>query len=209
MNLARSERSALADLFVTLGPDQPTLCEGWDTKDLLIHLLVRERSPLGSVGGRVPLLKPFTDKAAAEYAKRPWSELIDEYRSGPPLWNPAVWGKVDELTNSGEMFIHHEDARRGQVGWEPRRFDAKTVAQLAKMVSSGLSKLAVRKARCGVVAELPGGRIVNLKSGEPTVTVAGEPGELVLWLSGRDACNVDFSGDQAAVATLTAIKRGV
>ena len=45
MNLAKSERAALADLFVTLGPDQPTLCEGWDTKDLLVHLLVRERRP--------------------------------------------------------------------------------------------------------------------------------------------------------------------
>jgi hypothetical protein len=41
MNLATTERAALADLFVTLGPDQPTLDEGWDTRDLLVHLLVR------------------------------------------------------------------------------------------------------------------------------------------------------------------------
>jgi uncharacterized protein (TIGR03085 family) len=209
MNLARTERAALADLFVTLGPDQPTLCEGWDTKDLLIHLLVRERSPLGAVGGRVPLLKSFTDKASADYAKRPWSELIDEYRSGPPAWNPAGWGKIDELTNSGEMFIHHEDVRRGQVGWEPRQFDAATVAELDKMVSSGLSKLAVRKAPGGVVAQLPDGRTITLKSGEPAVTITGEPGEILLWLSGRDACSVEFTGDEAAVATVSTIKRGV
>ena len=50
MNLAHTERAALADLFAALGPDQPTLCEGWDTQDLLIHLLIRERSPLGAVG---------------------------------------------------------------------------------------------------------------------------------------------------------------
>ena len=53
MSLAQSERAQLADLFVTLGPDQPTLCEGWDTQDLLVHLLVRERSVLGAVGNQV------------------------------------------------------------------------------------------------------------------------------------------------------------
>ena len=148
MNLARSERAALADLFGALGPDQPTLCDGWDTRDLLIHLLVRERSPLGAVGGQVSALKGFTERAAADYTGQPWAELIETYRSGPPAWNPAGWGKLDELTNSGEMFIHHEDARRGQVGWQPREFDAATVVELTKMVRSRLSKLKL-VGRCG------------------------------------------------------------
>ena len=124
MNLAKTERAALADLFVTLGPDQPTLCEGWDTQDLLIHLLVRENNPAGAVGQRVELLHGATEKAEADYAKRPWTELVEKYRSGPPGWNPTGWGKLDDLANGGEMFIHHEDARRGQAGWEPRQLDA-------------------------------------------------------------------------------------
>jgi uncharacterized protein (TIGR03085 family) len=209
MNLAHTERAQLADLFAVLGPDQPTLCEGWDTKDLLIHLLIRERSPLGAVGNRVPLLKGFTDKAGAEYADRPWAELIQEYRSGPPAWNPAGWGKLDELSNAGEMFIHHEDARRGQVGWQPREFDAETVAELTKMAGSTLSKLAVRSSPVGVTADMPGSEPVVLKRGDPMVTLVGQPGELLLWLSGRDDCRVELVGDDEAVASLRKVKRGV
>ena len=105
MNLAKTERAALADLFVTLGPDQPTLCEGWDTQDLLIHLLVRENNPAGAVGQRVALLHGAAEKAEADYAKRPWSELIEKYRSGPPGWNPTSWGKLDELANGARRFL--------------------------------------------------------------------------------------------------------
>ena len=47
-----------------------------------------------------------------------------------------------------------------------------------------------------------------LKSGEPTVTITGEPGELVLWISGRDACRVDFDGDAGAIGAVTSLKRG-
>jgi len=209
MNIAQSERAALADLFVTLGPDQPTLCEGWDTQDLLIHLLIRERSPLGAVGARVSALKGFTDKASTDYAAKPWNDLIEEYRSGPPAWNPTGWGKLDELANGGEMFIHHEDARRGQVGWEPRSYDPQTAAELAKMISSPLARLAVRSSPVGVVAEIPGSEPITLKKGEPVVTLVGEPGELLLWLSGRDACKVELRGDEDAVATLHRVKRGV
>ena len=209
MNLAESERAALADLFVALGPEEPTLCEGWNTRDLLIHLLVRENNPAGAIGERVPLLHGATEKAQADYAQRPWSELIEKYRSGPPSWNPTGWGKIDELANSGEMFIHHEDARRGQVGWEPRQFDAETTAALKKLVVSSMSKLALRKSPVGVVAVLPGPEPVNLKSGEPTVTITGEPGEMLMWLAGRDACRVDFGGDASAIGTLATVKRGI
>jgi len=208
MNLAKTERAALADLFLTLGPDQPTLCEGWDTKDLLIHLLVRENNPAGAVGQRVHVLHGATEKAQADYAKRPWSELVEKYRSGPPGWNPTSWGKLDELTNGGEMFIHHEDARRGQAGWEPRHFDAETTAELTKIVGSGFSKIGLRKSPAGVVAVVPGSEPVVLKSGEPTVTITGEPGELVLWISGRVACRVDFDGDAGAIGAVTSLKRG-
>jgi uncharacterized protein (TIGR03085 family) len=209
MNLAKTERAALADLFVTLGPDQPTLCEGWNTQDLLIHLLVRENNPAGAIGQRVALLHGAAAKAEADYAKRPWSELIEKYRSGPPGWNPTSWGKLDDIANGGEMFIHHEDARRGQVGWEPRQLDATASAELTKMVGSGISKMALRHSPVGIVAVLPGAEPVTLKSGEPTVTLAGEPGEVVLWLSGRDACKVEFDGDQDAIGRLSTLKRGV
>src|SRR5690349_11008507 len=49
-NFARTERAALCDLLVTVGPDAPTLCEGWTTRDLAAHLAVRDRRPDAAAG---------------------------------------------------------------------------------------------------------------------------------------------------------------
>jgi hypothetical protein len=49
---------------------------------------------------------------------------------------------------------------------------------------------------------------VTLKSGEPSVTITGAPGELILWIAGRDACKVEFDGDAGAIGTVTSLKRG-
>ena len=39
------ERSELCDLFLAVGPEAPTLCDGWTTLDLAAHLVVREHDP--------------------------------------------------------------------------------------------------------------------------------------------------------------------
>ncbi|MGD0448569.1 MAG: maleylpyruvate isomerase family mycothiol-dependent enzyme [Candidatus Dormibacteria bacterium] len=46
------ERRELCDLLIQVGPDAPTLCEGWTTSDLAAHLVLRERFP--SLAGRAP-----------------------------------------------------------------------------------------------------------------------------------------------------------
>lgn len=208
MSLARTERSALADLFAQVGPDQPTLCDGWQTRDLLAHLLVRERDPLGAAGSVVPPLHGFTEKAQDGYLARPWPDLIEQYRQGPPAWNPMGWGPLNDLANGNEMFIHHEDVRRGRPGWRPRELSAAQTAELTRSVSSVLSRLFVRKAGCGVQARIPGRDPIVLRKGEPVVTLVGEPGEILLWLSGRDAVELEFEGDPAAVGGLRQLQRG-
>jgi uncharacterized protein (TIGR03085 family) len=208
MSLARTERAALADLFEQVGSDQPTLCEGWQTLDLLIHLLIRERDPLGAVGTQIKPLQTFTDKAAAGYRDRPWSELVQAYRSGPPGWNPTGWKPIDEMFNGGEMFIHHEDVRRCEPGWQPRELTEADTRELAKMVRSGMTRLALRRADVGIEAHLPGQEPITLRKGDPVVTLTGEPGEIVLWLSGRDAVELQFDGDPAAVGQLRTLQRG-
>lgn len=40
---AKRERLLLADLLEAAGPDAPTLCEGWNARDLAAHVVVRER----------------------------------------------------------------------------------------------------------------------------------------------------------------------
>ena len=49
-----------------------------------------------------------------------YAALVDRVRRGAPVWNPMAHAKVDELTNLIEYFVHHEDVRRAQPGWEPR-----------------------------------------------------------------------------------------
>ena len=36
--MAQRERQQLADLMASVGPDAPTLCEGWTVRDLAAHL---------------------------------------------------------------------------------------------------------------------------------------------------------------------------
>ena len=50
MTFAKSERAELCDLFDRVGPDAPTLCQGWATHDLAAHLWIRETDPVGVSG---------------------------------------------------------------------------------------------------------------------------------------------------------------
>ncbi|WP_346995752.1 maleylpyruvate isomerase N-terminal domain-containing protein, partial [Dietzia sp. SLG310A2-38A2] len=43
--LAQRERSALVETMRAAGPEAPTLCAGWTTRDLAAHLVVREARP--------------------------------------------------------------------------------------------------------------------------------------------------------------------
>ena len=61
---ARAERTALCDLFLEVGPDAPTLCEGWTTKDLAGHLVIRE-------GRNLVGLVRHLRAAAARHERRP------------------------------------------------------------------------------------------------------------------------------------------
>ena len=89
VNVARLERAAICDLFDELGPDQPTLCEGWTTRDLAAHLVTRERRPDAAVGILVKPVSGFTEQVRAAAAKRPFDELIGQLRR-PPFWTMSA-----------------------------------------------------------------------------------------------------------------------
>ena len=202
MTLAQSERALLADLFDELGPDQPTRCEGWQTGDLLAHLLIRERRPDALPGAYLSFAEAWTDKVAGGYKAMPWHQAVQLYRSGAPVWNPTRYGPIDAAANGAEMFIHHEDVRRGQPEWQPREFDAETTAGFEKMLESVYVRRSVGKAGVGVTAALPDGRQIVLSKGEPTVVVSGDPGEVLIWSSGRPAARVELTGSQQGIEAL-------
>lgn len=208
MAVSTDERNALCDLFTDVGPDAPTLCEGWQTRDLAAHLIVREHRPDTAPG---IVLKPFaahTKRVQDGYARRPWAELVDQVRGGPPVYWPTRIPAVDKLVNSIEFFVHHEDVRRAQPDWEPREPDAERDA----VVWSGLARAArlmLRRSPVGLVLRRPDGQEIVARRGPNTVVLLGEPGELLMWAFGRDANRVEFEGEQSSVAAVRGLNRGM
>jgi uncharacterized protein (TIGR03085 family) len=208
MSLARAERAVLSDTLEKTDPARPTLCEGWTARDLLAHMLVRERQPWSAVGAVVPVLAPVTEQAMRGYADTPWADMVEELRSGPPAWSPYRIARVDEAANGAEFFVHHEDVRRGEPGWEPRPADPTRDDALWSLITR-MGRLLYRRSPVGVVVRRPSGEQAVIKTGKGLVTVEGEPGEILLHGFGRDAARVDLRGEPADVAALEASSRGI
>ncbi|MEK9664002.1 MAG: TIGR03085 family metal-binding protein, partial [Candidatus Nanopelagicales bacterium] len=166
---ARAERLALSDLLLAVGPDAPTLCEGWTTRDLTAHLVIREGRPdaaLGILGG--PLAR-HTDSVQSATAQRPWSELVATVRSGPPRLSVFSLPGMDGTANLLEFAIHHEDVRRATEGWEPRILPAGEQDAIWSRLRA-MSKLLVRRSPVGVVLQRSdSGQRVVAKKGQPAV----------------------------------------
>jgi uncharacterized protein (TIGR03085 family) len=207
---ARRERAELCELFLELGPDEPTLCGDWTTRDLAAHLVVRERRPDAAIGIVVPKAAGYTDRVQAGVADTEWTELVETVRSGPPFWSPTRLAKVDELANTVEFFVHLEDVRRAQPAWEPRALDADLVGALYGVLAK-MSKRLVKSSPVGIVLEPDDdhGPIVA-KQADPSVTVRGPVGELVMFVYGRQThSRVELFGDDASIEAVNAASFGI
>ncbi|MFD0371879.1 TIGR03085 family metal-binding protein [Streptomyces sp. NPDC059071] len=204
---AKRERLLLADLLEAAGPDAPTLCEGWRTRDLAAHVVVRERRPDAAAGSLVPVLKSRLDRVTAEFTEKPYEELVQLIRTGPPRLSPFTVKQVDEAANVVEFYVHAEDVRRAQPDWSPRELDPVFADTLWSRLEKS-ARLVGRKAPVGLVLRRPDGRTVVARRGTPVVTVSGEPGELLMFLFGRqDAAKVALDGEQQAVDRLHETKQ--
>lgn len=188
------------------GPDAPTLCEGWTVQDLAAHLVLRERRPDAAPGIVLAPLRGYTERVQHRLRDgRPWADLVETFRSGPP----AVLRPLDEPVNAMELFVHHEDVRRAAATFEPRSLDPAQERVLWQRLR-GFARLAGRRVPCGLSAEAPGFGRVRVRSGEPHATLAGPPSELLLYLSGRQrAARVEASGAEAALSALHAARLGI
>jgi uncharacterized protein (TIGR03085 family) len=202
-SLAQQERKTLCDLFVELGPDAPTLCEGWSTADLAAHLVARERRPDSGPGIVWPRLAGYTDKVRTAVRDRtPWPQLVETVRSGPPL----LLRPFDGPMNTIEFFIHTEDVRRAQDGWEPRPLDPQLADALWPRVGPGGM---AKKVPATVVISSPGREDKEHGTG-PRLILAGDPGELTLFGAGRqEETRVEISGDATLAAQLRAASLGI
>ncbi|MGC5051947.1 TIGR03085 family metal-binding protein [Micromonospora sp. DT48] len=180
---ARSERAALVESMAAVGPDAPTLNAGWTTRDLAAHLVVRERRPDGAVGIFVPPLSGYAERVRRQVAAGDWADLLDQVRR-PPLWSPVSNPLTDELANTLEFFVHHEDVRRAQADWQPRELPDGLERALWRRVSV-LGRLALRRFPARLLIQAPQhGELTTGRGGE-TLRLVGTPGELAMFLSGR------------------------
>jgi uncharacterized protein (TIGR03085 family) len=201
---ASSERNGLCDTFERVGPDAPTLCSPWLTRDLAAHLVVRERRPDVAAGIVLPLLAGRLKKVQDGYAEWEWPRLVEQVRSGPPRWSLTSLARMDEAMNTAEFFVHHEDVLRGGSGWSARELPTDLEAALWGVVS-GVARLHLARSRVGVVLVAPsyGERQVHAKTDLGTVVVTGTPGELLLYSFGRrGVAQIDLSGTDEALAAI-------
>ncbi|MFF3611083.1 TIGR03085 family metal-binding protein [Streptomyces sp. NPDC002580] len=204
---AKRERLLLADLLEAVGPDAPTLCEGWTSRDLAAHVVVRERRPDAAGGLLVKQLGPRLERVMTEFAGKPYEELIELLRTGPPRFSPFSLKQIDEASNVVEFYVHTEDVRRAEPDWTPRELDAVFQEALWSRLDR-TAKLMGRHAPTGVVLRRPNGQTTVLNKGTPVVTVTGEPSELLLFAFGRQGvADVALDGDKEAVAKLHEAKQ--
>lgn len=202
-DLDRRERRELCDLLDRLGPDAPTLCEGWATSDMVAHLAVRERQPLAAPG--ILLGGPFeamTERLMArELERHGYAGTVERVRNGPPP-GPMRVAAVRYATNLFEMTVHHEDVRRAN-GHGPRT-DRPDLDEAVWRLLRRAARLFVARARLrGARLELdrPGGERIVAGRGDAVAVLTGTAVEVLLYLQGRKgAAQIALSGDEGAVA---------
>ena len=204
-SLARTERAALADLLDKLGPDAPTLCGDWTTRDLAAHLTVRERRPDTLPGVAINALAGYTKSVQDSYAEGDYSALVDRVRTGPGRLSLFSLPGVDKLANTTEYVVHHEDVRRAQRGWQPRELPRKVQDTIWKALAAR-APLSYRGLGHSVElrrTDRPEVPPLVASSGGSPATISGEPLELLLYSFGRrEHAKVTITGDTSAVNAL-------
>lgn len=171
MSFPTNERDQLAQLLHEVGPEHPTLCEGWNTHDLILHLALRQQILL--------------------VHQRDYDELVEHWRG------LRIGRLLDPVMNGAEHFVHHEDVRRGAGEWSPRTFARGEEEELGKQLRR-FAPVLLRRCAGPVVLEPTGGVRFTAHAkpgvavaGDQVASVKGRPGELLLWVFGRDAVEVE------------------
>jgi uncharacterized protein (TIGR03085 family) len=210
MSLTAAERAEMCDSFEGFGPDAPTLCEGWTTRDLLAHLLVRERRPDAAAAIVVPFLRKHAADVTKSVAAEPWDAMIKQFRGGPPIFSVWAIPVLGDKANLGEFFVHHEDIRRAQQHWEPREGNQDRDDALWNPLKM-MGRMLFRKSPVGVTLRSAGRDDIVAKKGETGVILVGLPGEIVMHAFGRplDKCRIVVQGDAKDVDAFEASPRGM
>jgi len=197
-------RREFADVCAEVGPDAPTLCDGWTTRDLVIHMVLIEGrwdSWFGvMLGKRSRIVRDYYDRLVDRERSREWTALVDRIRTGP-RFTPLRSQRVRDRMMPREYLIHTEDVRRANG------IDVAVSAEAQDVAWTRLPGLAKRflltAAPYGLHLRRPDGSTMVIASGTPIATLEGEPLELLLHVFGRTAgTRVELTGDPDAIAAV-------
>jgi uncharacterized protein (TIGR03085 family) len=204
---ARKERQALCETARSVGPHAPTLCEGWDVKDLICHLLVRESSLVGAPGIAISALSGLTEKEMARLKRQPFERLVERLR-GHKLTFYAL-PPVDAVFNTLEFFVHHEDIRRAQQGWRRRSLPDEALDTLWRALTAQGTALVQPAGVPVVVRRTDTDETSTLMPGRRPVELSGPVTEVIFYLFGRDQVReIGFDGPEENVAKLRRAELG-
>ncbi|MBE6476583.1 MAG: TIGR03085 family protein [Propionibacteriaceae bacterium] len=215
--LAGFYRSAICDLFDRVGPQAPTLCTGWDAKDLAAHLFLRENDVLSLPGMLIPALEPITvARTHTLLARQNFDQIVSALRRGP--FGPTIMRvrAVDRRVNGLEYLVHYEDLFRAQPTGSVERPELLAEERFALSdqvwgAIGGVGRLIGRRSQVGLRLARSDGAAEErvLAKGSPAVLVRGNPTELAMWLYGREA-DVELIGEAGPLALVNeAVSRGM
>jgi uncharacterized protein (TIGR03085 family) len=169
--------------------------------------VARDRRPDSVPGLVFDRLNGWSERVRRGEAERPYADLVTRLRAGPPRWSPLALPTLERLGNTHEFFVHFEDVRRAETGWTARTLDAAADADLWKILG-WMRRRAFKTVPVGVILSRPDGESLRASSGDPTVTITGPPGELILYAFGREShALVTVDGPADAVTALEAVER--
>lgn len=211
-----AERQGIADDLLVVGPDAPTLCEGWTARDLAAHLHLREARPDAAVGIVVGAAAGWTRHVQEQIARWPYEDLVEAIRTGPPRLSLFSIPRLEPQLNLVEFAVHHEDVRRGQPDWSERVLEPE-YANLLWERTRQLARVLLRRTPVGLTLVRTDGaggpddaanRLV-VRDEQPMVTVSGPALELLLRAFGRRAVHVDVTGNPHAVRSFGNLQSGL
>lgn len=211
-NFAHDERIGLCDTFLSVGPDAPTLCGDWTTRDLAAHLVIREGRPDAAAGMFLPMLANHLDSVQRRAAELPWEQLVEKVRTGPPRFSPFAIPGVDEKANLSEYFIHHEDVLRAGGSAVARRSISDEEQAALWAILPRIGRMTMRNVRTAVVADCAGHGRRELRAAHDehgSVVLSGAPAEILLYIFGRqDVTDVRLDGSDSDIEAFRATTLG-
>lgn len=209
LTAALEEHEALADTLTAVGPDAPTLLEGWTTQDLAAHLASLEAAagiPLFLGRQAITRVYPRPTKGSRKVAARSqgralakgYDWCVERVRSPHRLPMRLGGGPVAIF----EVVTHHQDVLRA----DPALPQRSAPVELAECVPWLLAFHAKQLDGIRLEVETESG---EWAAGEGTpVVVRGDVGEVVLWLAGRAThAHVEVDADPALLDRLDPVTR--